>query len=108
MNVTLEELLDALDPQERADVDQMARDFIAEEEARQKLQMARDLSRAAIARRLHIPHHQVADIEEASAIFLAAFRNAIEAMGGSLSLTATFPGLPPVEIPGSEDNPTGT
>ena len=49
MNVTLEELFDALDPQERADVDQMARDLIAEEEARQKLQMVRDLSRAAVS-----------------------------------------------------------
>lgn len=98
MNTTLEELLDDLHPDERAKVDSLANTLIAEELTLRKLGRTRQETLAALARDRKLASADLAPLEEAAELYLSALRRSVEAMGGTLSITATFPGLPPSDV----------
>ena len=65
-----------------------------------ELRKARQLTQLSVARELGISQHGVSRLEQRSDLLLSTLRRTVEAMGGSLSLIATFPDRPPVELSG--------
>ena len=49
----------------------------------------------------------VSRLEQRSDLLLSTLRRTVEAMGGSLSLIATFPDRPPVELSGISERESG-
>ncbi len=74
--------------------------MIAEEMTLRELRRARALTQASVARELGVSQDAVSRLERRSDLLLSTLRRTVEAMGGSLSLTARFPDRPPVELSG--------
>lgn len=100
MGLNVEDVIARLDPAERRRVEEMAAELIAEEMALRELRKARRRARASVARQLGIGPDAVSRLERRSDLLLSTLRKSIEAMGGRLSLTVSFPDRPPVELPG--------
>ena len=90
----------------RRKVEVRAAALIAEEMTLRELRQARQLTQVTVARQLGISQDGVSRLEQRSDLLLSTLRRTVEAMGGSLSLIATFPDRPPVELSGiSEREP---
>ena len=100
MTVSLDDMLAALDPARRRRIEDRAAELIAEEMTLRELRKARQLTQVAVARELGISQDGVSRLEQRSDLLLSTLRRAVEAMGGSLSLIASFPDRPPVELSG--------
>ena len=75
------------DPAERRKVEEMTL---------RELHKAREFTRASVARELGIGQDAFSWLEQRSDLLLSTLRKTVEAMGGSLSLVARFPGHLPV------------
>ena len=76
---------------------------IAAELSRMKLpelRRARQLTQKAVANILGIAQGDVSKLERRTDAYVATRRNYIEALGGSLRITAQFPNADPIEIEG--------
>ena len=87
-------------PVRRRKVEARAAALIAEEMTLRELRKARQLTQVTVARELGISQDGVSRLEQRSDLLLSTLRRTVEAMGGSLSLIATFPDRPPVELSG--------
>ena len=65
---------------------------------------ARQLTQVSVARQLGIGQDGVSRLEQRSDLLLSTLRRTVEAMGGNLTLIATFPDRPPVELSGIADS----
>ena len=65
-----------------------------------ELRKALQLTQVTLARELGITQDGVSRLEQRSDLLLSTLRRTVEAMGGSLSLIASFPDRPPVELSG--------
>ena len=61
------------------------------------------LTQVSVARQLGITQGGVSRLEQRSDLLLSTLRRTVEAMGGNLTLIATFPDRPPVELSGIAD-----
>ena len=100
MGLNVEDVIAGLDPAERSKVEELAAGFISEEMTLGELRRARHLTQVSVARELGISQDAVSRMEQRSDLLLSTMRRTVEAMGGSLSLIARFPDLPPVELSG--------
>ncbi len=100
MALDVEDVIAALDPDERRKVEDMAAQLIAEEMTLRELRKARELTQASVARELGIGQDAVSRLEQRSDLLLSTLKKTVEAKGGSLSLVARFPDRPPVELVG--------
>ena len=100
MTVTLDDMIADLDPERRRRIEDRASALIAEEMTLRELRKARALTQASVARELGISQVGGSRIEQRTDLLLSPLRRTVEAMGGSLSLIATFPDRPPVELAG--------
>ena len=100
MTVNLDDMIADLDPERRRRIEDLAAEFIAEEMTLRELRKARKLTQVRLARELGISQDGVSRIEQRTDLLLSTLRRTVEAMGGSLSLIATFPDRPPVELAG--------
>ncbi len=107
MTVSLDEMMAALDPEERRKIEERAAELIAEEMTLRELRKARKLTQVSVARELGISQDAVSRLEQRSDVLLSTLRRTVEAMGGSLSLIARFPDRPPVELSGIAGRETG-
>jgi transcriptional regulator with XRE-family HTH domain len=112
MNLTLEEILEALPPDRRASVQARAEEIRAEVMTIRDLRKARALTQRRVAARMKVSQESVSRMEKRSDLLLSTLSSYVTAMGGSLQLVATFPGRPPVVIKGfddldEDDPPTG-
>ena len=98
MTVSLKTMMAGLDPARRRRIENRAAKLIAEEMTLRELRKARQLTQVSVARKLGISQDGVSRLEQRSDLLLSTLRRTVEAMGGSLSLIATFPDRPPVEI----------
>ena len=64
-------------------------------------------ARVSVARELGVSQDAVSRMEQQSDLLLSTLRRTVEAMGGSLSLTARFPDRPPVELSGIAERESG-
>ena len=100
MTLTLRTMMANLDPERRRTIEDRAAELIAEEMTLRELRKARQLTQVSVARELGISQDGVSRLEQRSDLLLSTLRRTVEAMGGSLSLIATFPDRPPVELSG--------
>ena len=106
MTVTLRTMMANLDPERRRKIEDRAAELIAEEMTLRELRKARQLTQVSVARELGISQDGVSRLEQRTDLLLSTLRRTVEAMGGSLSLIATFPDRPPVELSGITERGT--
>ena len=100
MALNVSDVISGLDPAGRRTVEARAAGLIAEEMTLRELRKARQLTQITVARQLGISQDGISRLEQRSDLLLSTLRRTVEAMGGSLSLIATFPDRPPVELSG--------
>ena len=87
-------MFSGLDPARRRKLEEQAAALIAEEMTLRELRKAGQLTQVTVARELGISQDCVSRLEQRSDLLLSTLRKTVETMGGSLSLIATFSGLP--------------
>ena len=98
MTVKIEDIMAELDPEHRREIEEWAAELIAEENTRRDLRKALRRAKLGIARELGIGWADVSQLERQSDLLLSTLRDKLEAMGGTLSLTVSFPDRSPVEL----------
>jgi transcriptional regulator with XRE-family HTH domain len=103
MAKNIDEIIAKLTPAQQKKVKARASELIQEEMTLQELRLARKLTQVRMAKKLKIAQKQISDIERRTDMHISTLRRAIEAMGGRLSLTASFPDRKPVTLAGIAD-----
>ncbi len=98
MGVDLDRMLERVSPERRAKIEARANELIAEEMTLQDLRKARALTQVRLAELLSIRQESVSSLEKRSDLLLSTLRSYVEAMGGELTLVASFPDRPPVKL----------
>jgi len=87
----INQIIRGLPPERRAKVSARAKNLIGEEMALQHVRKALDLTQEQMAKLLGIGQDSISRIESRSDMLISTLRSYIEAMGGSLKVTAEFP-----------------
>ena len=106
MSRSLADVKAGLSREARERVDARAAEIMAEVEGLQPMRVALNQTQDALARRLRVSQASVAKMEQRTDLLLSTLRQYVEALGGQLSLVASFPGRPEVRISGIGDIPT--
>ena len=84
------ELRKAMPPERRARNAQATQDMV-QEMALHELRVAREKTQEDLARELHVGQPAVAKLERRADMYVSNLRRYIEALGGTLEITARFP-----------------
>jgi DNA-binding XRE family transcriptional regulator len=103
MPVTLDEILNEMSPERRADIYLRAQE-IREELNLREVRRARKLTQARLSKKLKIGQEGVSRIEKRSDLYLSTLRSYVEGVGGELTLMVKFPDRPPVILTGFGDS----
>lgn len=103
MSRSLADIKAGLSPERRARVEARAAQIIQEIEGLRPLRNALDQTQVELAGRLHISQASVAKMEKRTDLLLSTLRQYVEALGGQLSIVASFPGQPELRISGLGD-----
>jgi transcriptional regulator with XRE-family HTH domain len=95
---TLNDYLEALPRERRQKVGVRAKEILAEEMSLQELRKAKQQSQQKLAEVLHVKQGEISKIEHRTDMYVSTLRDYIEAMGGTLEITASFPNSPPIKI----------
>lgn len=98
MKKTLNDYMQALPPERKEKVEKRAAELIAEEMSLQELRKAKEQSQQKLAEILHVKQSEISKIEHRTDMYVSTLRDYIEAMGGTLEITASFPQCRPVKI----------
>ena len=98
MTVSLEKMLAELPADERARIEERAKQLIAEEMTLRDLRKARSLTQERMAELLGIGQDSVSRLEKRSDLLLSTLRGYVAAMGGDLRLIVQFPDRPSVDL----------
>lgn len=98
MKKTLNDYLSKLPAARKRKIEKRAAELIAEEMTLRELRKARQQSQEEIARSLHVKQAEVSKMERRTDVYVSTLRNYVEAMGGRLEITVTFPDRSPVRI----------
>ncbi len=90
----------------RKKVDVRTSQILAEIDGLQPMRLALNQTQDALAKRLHVSQASIAKMEQRTDLLLSTLRQYVEALGGQLSLVASFPDRPEVRIAGLGDIPT--
>ncbi len=97
---TLAQIKATLTPAQRAKLAKRVAELALEEMSLSDLRKAQNITQAALAEALGIKQATVSQVETNTDLYLSTLRKHVEAMGGKLTLTATFKNRPPVAIAG--------
>jgi DNA-binding XRE family transcriptional regulator len=100
MGVDLDHMMERVSPERRAKIEARASQLIAEEMTLRDMRKARALTQVRMAELLSIKQESISSLEKRSDLLLSTLRSYVEAMGGELTLTASFPDRPPVKLAG--------
>ena len=89
---TLEQMLDALSPEERARVEARSAELHAEVEGLKALRKLAARSQEQIARSLGVKQPAIVKMERQTDLYLSTLRRFVEAAGGTLELRVELPG----------------
>ncbi|PPJ46409.1 transcriptional regulator [Rhizobium sp. KAs_5_22] len=87
---SFDELRNRMSPERRARNEQ-ATTVLLREMALHELRQAREKTQQDVARALHVKQPAVAKLEQRADIYVSNLRRYIEALGGTLEITARFP-----------------
>jgi len=90
---------------EQRAIEILAAEMIAEELPLGELRRARKITQAKIAKKLKLTQDNISRLEKRSDVLLSTLQKTIAAMGGDLSLIATFPDRKPVRLAGFSNEP---
>ena len=107
MTLNIDDKIASLDPVRRRNVEDRARELVAEEMTLRELRKALHLTQVSVARELGISQDGVSRLEQRTDLRLSTLRRTVEAMGGTLSLIANFPDRQPVELSAIAEGNTG-
>ena len=99
MTVSLEEILNQMPEDERAEVFRRA-DEIRQEINLREMRRLRKLTQARLSKKLKIGQEGVSRIEKRTDLYLSTLRSYVEGLGGKLSLTVEFPDRAPLMLTG--------
>lgn len=100
---TLKEVLAALPPKRRAEIDRRFEELVNEVESLRELRRVSEMSQAKIAETLKISQPAVSKIEKQTDMYLSTLRSYVEAMGGELDVIIRLPNRAPVRVKSLED-----
>jgi transcriptional regulator with XRE-family HTH domain len=103
MTVPLKDILDALPPKRRAQLDRRFKALIDEVESLKELRRLSTKSQAKVARALKISQPAVSQIEKQTDMYLSTLRGYVEAIGGELEVIVRLPNRGPVKIRSLEE-----
>src|SRR5438876_11356428 len=98
MAKSLEDVLNALTPEQRARVETRAQELIEEELTLRDLRQAQHLTQERMAELLGVEQENVSRIERRADLLLSTLASYVAAMGGTLRLIAEFPNRKPVTV----------
>ena len=98
MVITLEEVLDSLPPERRAEIDRRYEELLNEVESLKELRSLSKLSQAKMAEALKISQPAVSKIEKQTDMYLSTLRGYVEAMGGEMDIVIRLPNRDPVKV----------
>lgn len=98
MSITLKNKLKKLPPKRVNKIKARTKELIAQEMTLRDLRKALQLTQEKMSLKLHMNQESISRLERRSDLLLSTLAAYIEAMGGKLTLTATFPNKPPVTI----------
>lgn len=100
---TLEQKIKEMNPKRQAKIRARTRELVAREMSLRELRHAVNKTQKTVARTLNMGQDGVSRLEKRSDLLLSTLRNYVEAVGGSLTLVAKFPGQAPIAIGGFGD-----
>ncbi|HEY8697954.1 MAG TPA: XRE family transcriptional regulator [Rhizomicrobium sp.] len=103
MPVPLKDVLDALPPKRRAELDRRFKQLVNEVESLKELRRLSAKSQAKIAKTLKISQPAVSKIEKQTDMYLSTLRGYVEAIGGELDVIVRLPNRAPVKVRSLED-----
>src|SRR5580658_8601066 len=106
MTVTLEEILNQMPEEERAEVFRRAEEIRQEINLRE-MRRRRKITQARLSKKLKIGQEGVSRIEKRTDLYLSTLRNYVEGVGGKLSLVVEFPDRAPVVLTGLGEDEGG-
>jgi DNA-directed RNA polymerase specialized sigma subunit len=98
MAKNIQDILSSLPRKDRQAIRARAAQLIQEELTLQQLRKAREQSQQELAKKLGVKQAEVSRLERRTDMYLSTLRSYIEAMGGRLEITATFPDRKAVRI----------
>jgi len=102
MTVSLEDILNQMPEEERAQVFRRAEEIRQEINLRE-MRRLRKVTQARLSKKLKIGQEGVSRIEKRTDLYLSTLRSYVEGLGGKLSLTVEFPDRAPVVLTGFGD-----
>ncbi|HEX3375806.1 MAG TPA: helix-turn-helix transcriptional regulator [Candidatus Acidoferrales bacterium] len=97
---TLQEKLGRLPAARRKKIDERTAQLVLEELSMKELRKARRITQEELAKTLHVKQEQVSRIEQRTDLHISTLRRQIKALGGDLTILATFPKGAPIKITG--------
>jgi transcriptional regulator with XRE-family HTH domain len=98
MAQSLDDVLSAFTPEQRARVEARAQELIEEELTLRDLRQAHHLTQERLAELLGVEQENVSRIERRADLLLSTLASYVAAMGGKLRLIAEFPNRKPVTV----------
>jgi hypothetical protein len=96
----LDQIRKRMSPERRRKIKTRAAEILAEEMTLRELRKALSRTQTTVGDILGIGQEGVSRLEQRSDLLLSTLRSYVEAMGGSLTLIAEFPGRQPVALSG--------
>jgi DNA-binding XRE family transcriptional regulator len=98
MGRTLDEILSALSPDERSQVEAEAAKLIEEEHSLREIRKAMALTQVELAKNLGVGQDEISRIENRTDMLVSTLRRYVVGMGGELDIVARFQNHPPIHI----------
>ena len=98
MAQSLEDVMNAFTPEQRARVEARAHELIEEELTLRDLRQAQHLTQERMAELLGVEQENVSRLERRADLLLSTLASYVAAMGGKLRLIAEFPNRKPVAV----------
>lgn len=102
MGTTLKDKLSKLNPKRLAAVEHEAKNLIEDELTLRDLRLAMDKTQTDLCAKLNMKQDGISRLEHRSDMLISTLTKYINAMGGTLKVTAEFPDRAPVQISGLE------
>ncbi|MFP5227056.1 MAG: helix-turn-helix domain-containing protein [Acidobacteriota bacterium] len=100
---TLQDKIKTLPSARRRKIEARTQQLVREEMTLRELRKARSLTQTKLAQSLRVGQEQVSRIEQRTDLHISTLRRTVEAMGGELTIFATFPKGAPVKLVGFGD-----
>ena len=100
---TLKQVMDALPPKRRAEIERRFEELVNEVESLKELRRLSERSQAKIAKTLKISQPAVSKIERQTDMYLSTLRSYVEAIGGELDVIVRLPNRRPIKVKSLED-----